>query len=278
MALAKRYLNYLPLNANERPPRKDVPEGSDNQMSQILEYLPEKRNRVYDIRKIARTIVDGGEILELKEKFGKPCVTAFARLDGHAIGLVANNPLFGAGALDADCCEKITSFLVLCDSYNLPIVTLVDTPGFLVGKEGERRKIVGKIMNWMNALSLVTVPKLTVVIRKSYGQAYLNMGGGKYSDVFVAWPTAEISFMDPEPGINVVYNVKKENDSEAFEKLLDEMTKNTEPWDAAGVFGVNEIIDPAETREFLIHMLDCHRNRRRGGLGKHLLHAWPTSY
>ena len=278
MDLTKRFLTYLPLNAQELPPRAPVAEKSGQEMPHILDHLPEERNRVYDIRTIARAIVDGGEILELKKDFGRPCVTAFARLNGHAVGLIANNPLHRAGALDADCCEKITSFLVLCDSFNIPIVTLVDTPGFLVGKEGERRKIVGKIINWMNALSLVTVPKLTVVIRKIYGQAYLNMGGGKYSDVFVAWPTAEVSFMDPEPGINVVYNVKRERDPEAFDRLLKDMTKNTEPWDAAGIFGINDIIDPAETRGFLIRMLALHHDRARGGISRHLLHAWPTSY
>jgi acetyl-CoA carboxylase carboxyltransferase component len=130
----------------------------------------------------------------------------------------------------------------------------------------------------MNALSLVTVPKLTVVIRKIYGQAYLNMGGGRNSDVFVAWPTAEISFMDPEPGINVVFNLKKEDDPERFSQLLGQMAKDTEPWDAAGIFGVNEIIDPTETRDFLIRMLKLHHNRRTAGIGKHLMHSWPTSY
>ncbi len=278
MDIAKAFLSYLPSHSGEVPPRAEDPEGSNRDMTPILQYLPEKRNRVYDMRNIVKAIVDRGEFLELKAAFGKPCITAFSRLNGHAIGIVANNPLCGAGALDADCCEKITSFLVLCDSFNLPIIALVDTPGFLVGKEGERRKITGKIINWMNALSLVTVPKLTVVIRKVYGQAYLNMGGGKYSDVFAAWPTAEISFMDPEPGINVVYNIKKEDDPEKFEKLFDEMGKNTGPWDAAGIFGVNEIIDPAETRNFLIRMLEIQRNPRRGGIGRHLLHAWPTSY
>jgi acetyl-CoA carboxylase carboxyltransferase component len=130
----------------------------------------------------------------------------------------------------------------------------------------------------MNALSLVTVPKLTVVVRKIYGQAYLNMGGGKYSDVFVAWPTAEISFMGLEPGINVVYNVKKEDDVEKYNKLLHEMSKNTEPWEAAGIFGLNEIIDPSETRDFLIRMLEIHHNLKSGGIGRRLLHSWPTSY
>ena len=233
---------------------------------------------MYDMRKIVRTIVDGGEICELKETFGRPCITAFARLDGHSVGIVANNPMFGAGALDADCCDKITSFLVLCDSFNIPIVTLVDTPGFLIGKAAERKKVIGKIMNWMNALSLITVPRITVVVRKIYGQAYLNMGAGKYSDVFAAWPTAEISFMDPEPGIRIVHGVKKDDDPERFEQLLDSMTRGTEPWDGAGIFGVNDVIDPKDTRAYIIRMLDLHRNRLSGGIGRRLLSNWPTSY
>ena len=158
------------------------------------------------------------------------------------------------------------------------MITLVDTPGFLVGKEGERRKIVGKIMNWMNALSAVTVPKVTVVVRKLYGQAYLNMGGGKYSDIFAAWPTAEISFMGLEPAVNVVFGVRKEEDPKRFEELLGRMARETEPWGGAGLFAVNEVIDPAETRDFLIRALDMIRNRRRGGIGQHLLSNWPTSY
>ncbi len=278
MDLTKRIMSYLPSHCGEVPPWSTFNENPNRQAHQILDYLPEQPNRTYDIRKIAKAIVDDAEILELKPTYARPCVTAFARLNGHAIGVIANNPMYGAGALTADCCDKITSFLVLCDSFNLPIITLVDTPGFLIGKEGEQKKITGKIINWMNALSLVSVPKLTVVIRKIYGQAYLNMGGGKYSDVFVAWPTAEISFMDPEPGINVVYNVKKEDDSEEYEQLLEEMAKNTEPWDAAGIFGVHDIIDPAQTRNFLIQMLDIHLNRKGGGVGRHLLRSWPTSY
>jgi len=276
--MAKQFLGYLPSHSGEVSPRASIVEGSGSKLSAILNYLPEQGNRAYDMKLIAKAIVDGGYLLELKANYASACLTAFARLNGYAIGLIANNPLHGAGALNADCCEKITSFLVLCDAFNIPIITLVDTPGFLVGKEGERRKITGKIINWMNALSVVTVPKLTVVIRKIYGQAYLNMGGGKYSDVFAAWPSAEISFMGLEPGINVVYNVRRDENPEKFEKLLGEMAKNTEPWDAAGNFGVNEIIDPAETRNFLMRMLELHRNRKSGGIGQHLLQGWPTSY
>ncbi len=278
LALARRALGYLPSHAQEPPPRKEVPPFSGKDMPHILQFLPEEGARGYDMRGIIRALVDGGELLELKARFGRPCVTALARLDGDVVGIIANNPMYGAGALDADCCEKITSFLVLCDSFNVPLVTLVDTPGFLVGKAGERRKVVGKIINWMNALSMATVPKMTVVVRKIYGQAYLNMGGGRYSDVFAAWPTAEISFMGLEPGINVVFNLRREDDPERFQGLLHQMAKDTEPWDAAGTFGVNEIIEPAETREFLVRMLAFHRDRRTGAVGQHLLHNWPTSY
>lgn len=216
MDIAKRFLSYLPSNAQQLPPKVDIPDGSGKDMDRILDLLPEQSSKTYDMKKIIRAIVDGGEFLELKPLYARPCITALARLDGNSIGIIANNPYYGAGALTADCCDKITSFLVLCDSYNIPILMLVDTPGFLIGKEGERKKVIGKIINWMNALSLVSVPVLTVVIGKNYGQAYLNMGGGKYSSVFVAWPTAQISFMGLEPGINVVFNVKKEEDPEKY--------------------------------------------------------------
>ena len=130
----------------------------------------------------------------------------------------------------------------------------------------------------MNALTLVTVPKITIIVRKTYGQAFLNMGGGRNSDTIVAWPTAEISFMAPETGINVVYNLKKEDDPDKFDELMGIMAKDTEPWGAAGIFNVNDIIEPAKTRDWLINMLTCHYNYQTGGIGKHLLHCWPTSY
>ena len=278
MDIAKKIFSYLPLSANAPPPRAEVPESSGRDMPDILKYLPEQPNRVYDIRKIIRVIVDGGEFVELKADFARACTTGLARLDGDTVGIVANNPLYGAGALDADCCDKITGFLVLCDSYNIPIVTFVDTPGFIGGQAAERRKIVGKLLNWMNALSLVTVPRLTVVVRKDYGQAYLNMGGGRLSDVFVAWPTADISFTSPEPAINVVFNVRKEDDPDRFAALLDEVQENTAPYPSAGVFGLNEIIDPPETRDFLIRMLGNLKNRLTGGIGRHQLRNWPTTY
>jgi len=278
MDLGKKFLSYLPTNAEQAPPTAPVPEGSGDDAHKILMYLPEDPRKAYDMRTILRFIVDGGELFELKKDFGRSAVTTLARIGGQSVGIIGNNTIHLGGALDAEACEKITSFLVLCDSFNIPVVMFVDTPGFLVGKAGERRKVTGKIINFMNALTLVTVPKITIIVRKTYGQAFLNMGGGRNSDTIVAWPSAEISFMAPETGINVVYNVKKEDDPETFAEKMTLMDKDTEPWSAAGIFNVQDVIEPAHTREWLIEMLAFHFNRRTGGVGEHRMHCWPTSY
>ena len=276
--MARKFLSYLPLNANQTPPRAPVPAGSGDKMSSILKYLPENRRMTYDVRRILEFLVDGGELFELKKSFGRPLVTSLARLGGNTVGLIANNPMFLGGAIDADACDKATSFLVLCDSFNIPIIMIVDTPGFMIGKEAERKKATGKIVNFMNALQLVTVPKITIVIRKSYGQAYLNMGGGKTSDTYVAWPTAEISFMGPEPAVNVAYGVTEEEDREKFMQLKEKVEKESCPWDAAGRFFLYEILDPTQTRDWLIRMLDYHNDRLKGGIGRHLMSGWPNSF
>ncbi len=193
----KTFLDYMPAHHNERPPVHAVPTGSDTQGENLLDLLPQSRTRVYDVREVIRAVFDQESYFELKAGFGKAGVTALARLAGKTVGVIANNPQFKGGALDTDACDKITSFLVLCDSFNIPIIMFVDTPGIIIGTEAEKKRAPGKIINFMNALSLCTVPKLSVVLRKSYGQAYLNMGGSRNSDEMAVWPTAEISFMDP---------------------------------------------------------------------------------
>src|SRR6185295_10553493 len=150
----KTFLSYLPGHHKEAPPLAPVPAGSDSQVRDILRILPESRTQVYDMRKVLQCVADKGSYFELKARFGKAAVTALARLGGKTIGLIANNPLFKGGALDADGCDKIVSFLVLCDSYNIPLVMFVDTPGFAIGVEAERKRAPGKIMNFMNALAL----------------------------------------------------------------------------------------------------------------------------
>ena len=272
----KAFLSYLPSHHNEAPPVKAVPVGSGDGCGDILKLLPESRTQVYDMRKILQAIADRDSCFELKARFGKAAVTTLARLGGRTVGLVANNPLYKGGALDADACDKIVSFIVLCDSYNIPILMFVDTPGFAIGVEAERKRAPGKIMNFMNALALVTVPKLTVLVRKTYGQAYINMGGGRNSDEFIAWPTAEVSFMDPNYAVTVVAGVKP--GEPGFEEKRALMEKDNSVYDIASIYAVQDVIEPARTRDYLIRMLDVHQLRASRGVGRHLLASWPTSY
>jgi acetyl-CoA carboxylase carboxyltransferase component len=276
LALIRTFLSYLPSHHNEMPPERPVTAGSGAGMAEIEKLLPAKRTQVYDVRKIVRTIVDTDSFFEVKARFGKVLTTGLARLNGRTVGILANNPLFRGGAMDTDACEKGASFLVLCDSFNIPVVLLVDTPGFSIGVDAERKRAPGKIMNFMQALQMCTVPKLSVILRKTYGQAYLNMGGGRNSDEVAAWPTAEISFMDPTYAVKIVHGL--EPGQPGFDEAFATMSRDSEPWDAAAVFAVQTIIRPPETRDYLIRMLDIHRARLTGGIGQHLMRGWPTSF
>lgn len=271
----KRFLSYMPSHHNETPPERPVPAGSGDGMSAIRDLLPPSRTQVYDMRKIIQTILDKDSYFEMKARFGRVAVTALGRLGGRVVGVIANNPMVKGGTLDTDACDKIIDFLVLCDSFNIPIVMLVDTPGFIIGAETEKRRATGKIVNFMNALQLVTVPKISILIRKSYGQAYLNMGGGRNSDEVAAWPTAEVSFMTPAFAVTVVHGLRRGDPG--FEEKLTEMEKENEVWGIASMYAVQHVIEPQETRDHLIRLLDVHQLRLTKGIGQHLMRAWPTS-
>jgi acetyl-CoA carboxylase carboxyltransferase component len=271
----KRFLGYMPSHHNELPPTASIPAGSGAEMANILNVLPESRTQVYDMRKVIRAIADRDSFFELKARFGKVAVTGLARIGGRVVGFIGNNPLVKGGALDTDACDKIIDFLVLCDSFNIPLVIMVDTPGFMIGAEPELKRATGKIVNFMNALQLVTVPKLSIIVRKTYGQAYLNMGGGRNSDEVAAWPTAEISFMTPAFATTVVHGLQPGDPG--FDARHDEMTLDNEIWGAAATYGVQHVIRPQETRDYLIRMLEVHQLRTSKGIGQHLLRAWPTS-
>ncbi|NBR27506.1 MAG: methylmalonyl-CoA carboxyltransferase [Betaproteobacteria bacterium] len=274
----KRFLSYLPSHQNEAPPVHPVPAGSDEPCRGMLDIVPESRNQVYDVRKVIKAVADKDSSFEIKERFGKSLCTMLARLNGHSVGFIANNPMFKGGALDADACQKVISFMVLCDSYNIPLVYLVDVPGFLIGVEGELRGMPGKVINWMNAMTQVSVPKITVIMRKSYGQAYINMAGNKNADEVAVWPTADLGFMDPAVSVNILYGVKKEDDPERFAELIKEVQRDTSGWGLAELYDAQNVIDPRDTRAYLIRSLEVHRLRMNNGVGKHRLANWPTSY
>ena len=184
--------------------------------------------------------------------------------------------MFKGGAMDPEACRKVTAFLVMCDSFNIPIIFLVDTPGFLVGIEGERKAAPAHIMNMIHAVQLCSVPKLSVILRKSYGQAYINMGGGRNSDEVAAWTSADVSFMDPQIGVSVLHGIQREDDPERFDRLKAEMARDTSAYALAGAFGVQAVIAPQQTRAWLIEALATHRRERDGGIGQHEMRSWPT--
>jgi acetyl-CoA carboxylase carboxyltransferase component len=275
--ICQKFLSYLPSHNMEAPPVHAVPAGSDDAIERITDIVPEARQKVYNMRHVVEVIADRDSVFEMKPRYGRPVLAALARLNGQTVGFLASNPLYKGGAADPDACNKAASFIVFCDSFNIPIVMLVDVPGFLIGVEGERRAAPGKIINWMNALSLCTVPKISVILRKSYGQAFINMGGNKGSDEMALWPTADVGFMDPHTGVNVVFGLKQEDDPILFAKRVEELQRDATPWELAAMYEAQDVIAPQETRQHLINMLEIHRMRLSNGVGEHLMRTWPTS-
>lgn len=276
IAQIKAFLSYLPDHAGMAPPVSTLIAASDT-ATKLDTLVPEARGKVYDVRTVIKAIVDRDSYFPVKDRFAKVAVTALARLNGRSVGIIASNPMFKGGALDPDGCDKITSFIVLCDSFNIPLIFLADTPGFLVGAESEKRRLPGKIMNFMAALELSSVPKIALVLRKSYGQAYLNMAGGR-ADVTATWFTGDISFMDPAVAVNVVYAVKPGAEPERYESLLRDVSSGTTAYELAAPFMAQMVIDPNETRQYLSNMLDVLCRRMTDGVGQHRLSDWPPSF
>jgi acetyl-CoA carboxylase carboxyltransferase component len=279
--IIRDFLSYLPQNADELAPAGPPDDSCGPRQQKLLEILPEKSNQTYDMQRLIRILVDHEQVFEIKPDFDPSVITCLARMDGRSVGIVANQPLRNAGAMGPDGCDKCVSFIVLCDSFNIPLIFLHDTPGFLVGLAAERKRMPGKIINFIHALSYATVPRVSVVIRKSYGMANCNMGGaGMGMDFVFAWPTADISFMGPEVAANVVYGPKiaAADDPEAVRaKAVQELKLASAPWRAAGLNLLDDVIDPRDTREVVIRSLSL-AGGRSGGIGRHLMANWPTSF
>ena len=280
--LIQQYLSYMPLHCWQVPPTSAVSQNSGSEMGEILRYLPEQRNRAYDMSNILRCIVDTGSLFPIKPSFGKTVITDLARIDGRVIGIVANQPLVHAGAMDTDGIDKVISFLCLCDSFNIPLIFFQDIPGFLVGKEAERKRVGVRVINFMNALALISVPKISIIVRKAYGMAYWNMcGSGCGTDFLVAWPTAEMSFVAPEIAANVVYGGKvsgQNKTQKGWENLMQKMVDDSSPYGAAGMHYIHDVIDPRETRNYIIKALQICQESRTKGLSEHKLANWPTKF
>src|SRR5699024_5894831 len=238
-----------------------------------------KQKRAYDMKKVIKEIVDDGDYFELKSFYGKALLTCLARLHGRGVGIIANNPIMYAGAAGPKECEKATECIVLCDSYNIPLVFLHDTPGFRGSSEAEKAKIPTKIMVWNQALAQSTVPKVSVVVRKSIGAAYGNMCGPTMgADFVVAWKTAEINFTGTEVGINVDYGQElkeAEKHKEKAAELLDTRSFDSSTYKATGKYLIDDIINPRDTRKFLSQTFEYIHVKNRSKDNSKLAN-WPT--
>jgi acetyl-CoA carboxylase carboxyltransferase component len=272
--LVRRFLAHLPPNARTRAPRT-APEhrAAPAPDPELAALVPRRRSRAYDMRRVLGRVLDDETLFELGAGHGRSLICALARLDGHAVGVIASQPKFFAGALDPVACEKAVRLLCLCDAFDLPVVFLQDVPGFFVGRQVEHDGMLRHAIRLQTALALSRMPKLTVLVRKSYGLAYFSLGGNDTGvDAVYAWPGAEISFMDPLVAANVVSG----GDATQRDAVLEAMQAQTDPYGAAGRMAIDEIIDPADTRATLARALGRLDGRPPVVGSERPLAGWPT--
>lgn len=258
------FLSYLPANANLPAPNAPAraPQTPPAELENIVPLGPKSG---YDMRRVIEAIVDEASVLPWGDDWGGSLLCCLARLDGQPIGVIANQPIVRAGALDAHALTKEHDFVDLCASFNLPLLFLHDVPGLLVGSEAEKSGILKAYEKLALRISTANVPKLGVVIRKAYGGGHFAMGGRPmHPDFLFAWPSAELGFMAPETGVRTIYRRKLDEAFEAggakardelAERLEVEWTAESEPWEAAAHLSIDDVIEPAHTRDTLIQAL-----------------------
>ena len=268
-----RLLSYLPANNVEDPPRVDPWDDPDRADEELTEIVPDAPRKPYDMTDVVERVVDEGSFFEVHEDFAKNLVVGFARLDGHSVGVLANNPRVNAGTLDIEASQNGARFVRFCDAFNVPILTFEDVPGFMPGTDQEHGGIIRHGAKLLYAYSEATVPLLTVITRKAYGGAYCVMASKHIGgDVNYAWPTAEIAVMGPKGAVNVLYReeLAEADDPEARrQELIDEYREEfANPYTAADRGFIDDVIEPTETRARLVEDLRMLRGKRADGPDK----------
>ncbi len=262
----KQLLSYLPSNNLSPAPKRKTVEEPDTELD-LGSIIPSNGQKAYDIYEVINGIIDRGSFFELHKKFAKNIVIAFARIDGHTIGIVANKPKELAGCIDVNASVKAARFVRFCDSFNIPLVTLVDVPGFLPGVTEEHNGIIRHGAKLLYAYSEATVPKLTVILRKAYGGAYICMCSKHLgADSVLAWPGAEIAVMGPPGAVNIVFKkeieLSKNPEAKRKECIAHYTSKFASPEMAASLGYVDDVIHPNKTRQLLIKLLEPLLNKR----------------
>ena len=266
IATVKRFLSYLPSSNTEQPPFRDTGDPPDRLVEGLDKIVPANPRAAYDVRKVIKAVFDHSSWLEIKPSWAKNIVVGFARAAGHSVGIVANQPMQKGGILDSDAADKAARFIRMCDAFNVPLVYLMDVPGFLVGSQVERQGIIRHGAKMLYATSEATVPKVTVIMRKAYGAGYYVMCGKGYEpDTIVAWPLAEISVMGPEGAVNIIFNKQIEasdNPEETRAQMIAAIRAQINPYLAAGWAMIDDVIDPAETRRVIVSGIEQARDKK----------------
>ncbi|OIU71132.1 acyl-CoA carboxylase subunit beta [Rossellomorea aquimaris] len=262
----RRLLSYLPQNNEEKPPRLEASE-EDDYRADLTDLIPFDALRPYDVRTVINEIVDSGSFMEVQKEFAKNIVVGFARIKGEVVGLICNQPKFMAGGLDIDSSDKASRFIRFCDSFNIPLITFEDVTGFFPGIKQEHGGIIRHGAKILYAYSEATVPKMTVILRKAYGGAYVALNSKSIgADLVFAWPNAEIAVMGPQGAANIIFAreiAASDNPEELRARKIEEYReKFANPYVAASRGMVDDVIDPRETRIKLIQGLEMMRNKK----------------
>jgi acetyl-CoA carboxylase carboxyltransferase component len=269
LRVVRKYLSFFPSRYGDPLPTHDSKDPVDRRSENLYDIVPTNPRQAYDMRRVVKEIVDDGEFFAIKPEWAKAVLTGFARFGGRPVGIIASQPMIRAGSLGIDEADKCARFINICDSFDIPLVFLVDVPGFVVGKEVEHKGIIRHGAKMLHNVSEATVPKITVALRKAYGAGYFVMAGRQYeSDHLIAWPTAEFSVMGPEGAVNILFRKQlaaAEND-EAREALRLEfvagLRASIDPFLSAKMGFVDDIIDPADTRRHIIEGLEISERKR----------------
>jgi acetyl-CoA/propionyl-CoA carboxylase len=263
----KKLLSFIPHNNAEEPAIVETNDDPNRIDPKLISILPENPYQQYDMKEIIKSIVDNGDFFEVHELFAENILVGFARMGGRSIGIIANQPMYLAGALDINSSNKAARFIRFCDAFNIPIVTLVDTPGYLPGTDQEHNGIIRHGSKLLFAYCEATVPKVTCIIGKAYGGAYIAMGSKNLrADINYAWPNAEIAVLGPEAAVTIIHRRELKNTPNAAEtkkKLAKEFRdKFANPYIAAEKGIIDVVIDPMETRPMIIQALNALANKK----------------
>jgi methylmalonyl-CoA decarboxylase subunit alpha len=268
IARIKQYLSFFPSHCEQAPPIRTAATADpvDRCDEALLDVLPESNRKPYDMYEVIRSIVDEGEWLDLKPQFAKTIITCLARMGGRPVGIVANQPKHLGGILDNDSADKAARFVNLCNAFGIPLLFLMDVPGFMVGSKVEQAGIIRHGAKMLHAVANATVPKVTVVIRKAYGAGYYVMNGRAYEpDLIVAWPSAEISVMGAEGAVEIVFRKQVEEAEDPAAKkreLIEAYRAIIDVYIAARNDMIDDVIDPRETRPTVIRALEMAEGKR----------------